>query len=720
MLPAPYSPSPAHAARRARIGWGLLVVLGGGLGLAGVWIVLALANLQPEPAALHPPILARSPARSAAAPGAPSPGWLAARYLAAWTAGDHAAMHALLSPAAAARIDAAAFRRRYQAIADEAMIVSLLAQPLPGADPAAASQPFSLTVESARAGRFTEQGVLRFTLTDGQWGIDWQPSSLFSALRAGDRVTMEDEVAVRGRIVDRYGHILAQQTEVATIGVAPAALDDREATLARVADALGLDAAAVRQQVAASDPTWFVPLADLPWRNPPAAARQLLDLAGVEARVRLERRYPLGATAAHVLGSVRPVTAADAEMARARGLRSGDWVGAAGVEALAEAALAGRPGGRLLIVAPDGAVRAVLAERRATPGRDIVLTLDLSLQLVAEAALGDRPGGIVALDPATGAVRALVSRPAIDPNLFVRDPAAAASLARDEQRRPLLNRASGLAYPPGEPFGLVAAAAGMMALGLPADATVACPAGVPGAEPGQVWRNRRPAPTGSLTLSEALASGCMTAVQAIADQTRRVDPAALPAMARRLGFEAPAGLAGFPDIAGQAPETVGGTWGPVETLAVAAGQGGVETTALQVARAYAAAANGGTLWAPRLIERLAGEPDAGAGPDVPPSHLDAALGAALRSIVLPPPRPMGLASGGGSGHDTDGVPWLVAGSGVALAPGIAPAWAVMVLPPPAGLALVVIVERGGDGPAVAAPLAWEMIGRWMRPGRGPN
>lgn len=729
----PYPPGAPPAAGRPWLA--ALLLAGGVLSLLAGWLALHLSGLLPgarvAPARPTTTIRLATPApatpRAVPAPGAALPGELAARYLASWAAGDYDAMYDLLAPAARQRIGRDAFRERYTAIGEEAMIVRLEAALAAEADPRSASQPFVLTVETARTGVFRERNALPFVLTGGQWGIDWQPSLIFAGLRPGDRVRLLPDTPTRGRILDRNGQILAHQIEMATIGIVPAELVDADREIEQLSAALGLAAAAVRQQAAAGRPDWFVPLARRPWRSPPPALRALAELPGVEVRVNLERTYPLGAVAAHVVGYVGPVRPEADGRLRERGYRAGEWIGVAGVEASAEALLAGERGGRLMIVAPDGTTRRVLAERPARPGSDVYLTLDLALQRAAEAALGDRAGALVGLDPATGAIRALVSRPAFDPNTFVQGaPAAIQALVDDEAGRPLLNRATAAAYPPGELFTTVTLAAALEGLRLTGDAPIDCPATfrLPGRP--EVWRDRQPDGRGRLTLRQAFVQSCPTAFYALAQRLDARDRRALPEMARRFGLGVATGLTELPETAGALPAPGGaGQWTAADALNLAVGQGGLEATPLQLVRAYAAIANGGRLWTPRLIERVRapdGPAEAVAAPAGPPLVVAPATLAVLRAALTERSiAPGGLPQGANRGYHAYEASAGLSGAAATGIGGSSHAWSVAYTPAAgAQLALVVLIERGGDGERMAAPLVQQVLERGLRPGLSAN
>ncbi|MDH5738326.1 MAG: penicillin-binding protein 2 [Gammaproteobacteria bacterium] len=186
-------------------------------------------------------------------------------------------------------------------------------------------------------------------------------------------------------------------------------------------------------------------------------------LAGVEIKARLVRNYPKGDLIAHALGSVRRINESDLRRLDKATYSAIDHVGKLGVEKFYEDQLVGKVGyQRVETNALGRKLKVIDAETTPpVPGTNLTLYLDTGLQQAASDALGDRRGAIVAIDPKTGGVMALVSKPSYDPNPFVTgiDEASYARL-RDSLDVPLFNRALQGQYEPGstiKPFlGLVA------------------------------------------------------------------------------------------------------------------------------------------------------------------------------------------------------------------------------------------------------------------------
>lgn len=634
-----------------------------------------------------------------------------------WEAGDYRGMYALLSRAAQERITEDSFVRRYESIAAEMgqyKIEITLGEPLPGT----LRFPIRVVRDSTRVGRLEEENAIPIVREGDTYRVDWTPSLIVADLADG-RVQWIPIVPQRGRILDWKGRPLAELGLVNKIGVVPGQIQDEAALLERLSQLLNLPAETIRQRYAGGQPDWFMPIATLPDPLDPKLLEQLAGLPGVVVRRWPDRVYPAGPAAAHVTGYLSEVTAEELQRLASKGYEVGDRIGRTGLEAWAEDVLRGRRGGRLVIVGPDGRERRILAEIPAEPAADVVTTIDRDLQIAAFEALRDQAGSVVALDPQTGAIRALVSSPSFDPNRFILGlrPEEWQALL-DEQRRPLIDRATQVAYPIGSTFKVVTMAAGMEYLGLRSDTVLPCPPTftLPGST--TVWRDWNPQGQGNLTLHQALVRSCNTIFFKVGASLDERDPNLLPQMARSFGFGSETGFSELPEVSGIVPDPAwklrerGDYWARGDAVNLAIGQGFFLATPLQVAEAYSALANGGTLWRPYLVDHLVtidgtehekAHPQARgkllASPDVL-----AAIRLALRDVVAK--------QNGTAFTAFQGFPLPVAGkTGTAESGQDVPhAWFAALAPAEnPKLVLVVMVEHGGEGSRTAAPIARQIL-----------
>jgi penicillin-binding protein 2 len=205
------------------------------------------------------------------------------------------------------------------------------------------------------------------------------------------------------------------------------------------------------------------------------------DIAWVEAHtlefpeLRVEqqpqRRYPADGSLAHVLGYVGEISPEqlNKQASKDKGLKPGDIIGLSGVEQIYDDYLRGTDGYREVVVDSRGRIQAEIETVNPTPGRDLVTTIDLDLQLAAEDQLKNsvtKRGVIIAMDPNNGEILALASYPTFDPNLFsqritTKEGRLEYKALLDDPQKPLLNRAVQSRYPPGSTWKIPMAVAGL-------------------------------------------------------------------------------------------------------------------------------------------------------------------------------------------------------------------------------------------------------------------
>jgi cell division protein FtsI/penicillin-binding protein 2 len=335
------------------------------------------------------------------------------------------------------------------------------------------------------------------------------------------------------------------------------------------------------------------------------------------------RIYPQETLAGQVIGYVSEVTAEDLETLAADGYQAGDVVGRSGLEAGAEQLLRGSPGYVLLAVTGDG-TRLPILERPLVEGADLTITIRPEIQRVAQASLGPYAEGATAvLDPRSGDAWALASRPLFNPN--------AATLGTDLAGAPLpeptfaqtRNKAVLGAYPAGsafKPFTLAAA----LKLGVATPQTrMSCPATWPYGT--FTFRNYMDHTLpGEVSMAESMAFSCNTTYMPLALQVYQEEPYALTDLLFEFGFGERTGIGYLAEDPGVVPdddwlrENGRGGYSGFEQIQLAIGQGAFLGTQLQLANAFAAIGNGGTLWTPRILVR-ATLPDGTVVEDVAPT-----------------------------------------------------------------------------------------------------
>jgi penicillin-binding protein 2 len=184
-----------------------------------------------------------------------------------------------------------------------------------------------------------------------------------------------------------------------------------------------------------------------------------------------QRRYPADGSLAHVLGYVGEINPEQLkqQVYKEKGLKPGDIIGLSGIEQIYDDYLRGTDGYREVVVDSRGRIQDEIDTIAPIPGRDLVMTIDLDLQLAAEEQLRNsvtKRGVIIAADPNNGEILALASAPTFDPNLFSQrittkeGRAEYVALLNDPEKR-LINRAIQSRYPPGSTWKIPMAISGL-------------------------------------------------------------------------------------------------------------------------------------------------------------------------------------------------------------------------------------------------------------------
>lgn len=645
----------------------------------------------------------------------------ASDFLSAWERWDYEGMYDLLSPSAKETISRERFVTRYRNIAQEATITAVKTQRGSGqVDGETATVAFRVLMETQLVGQIVLDNSLHLSWRDWHWDVDWTPAAIFPTLSGDNLVHLFRNTPARGSIYDRDGLPLATLGKKLAIGVVPGQIEDEARLVNELGRIFRLTPDQVRAKYAsAGRPDWFMPVGEL-WPEQYVAERAVLDgLAGVAVRELDVRIYPNGSLAGQVIGYLGEIQPDDLSVLEPRGYRAGDIVGAAGLERSAEEYLAGGHGATLAIISPEGQIVNIIAQRQATPSSSVYTTLDTKLQRAAEAALAGRNGAIVALDPQTGDVLAMASSPGYDPgNLTAGLTAEQWAALLNDPNHPLLNRATLGLYPLGSTFKIVTMAAGMEELGLTADSHYYCAGqwelgdGWPRAC--WIWAEAHTG-HGDINLFNGLVHSCNTVFWEVGKALDAHDPTALPRMARAFGLGATTGIQWLEEATGLVPDpawvdaNTPRSWAVSDAVNLAIGQGYLQVTPLQAANLIAAVANGGTLYTPRLVRRIVSptggeqifEPQVIRQLPVSPGNLEV-----IRQALV------AVAQRGTARNTLAGFTVSTAGkTGTAEAPpGATHAWFLGYAPAEnPQIAVAVVVEHGGQGNLVAAPIFRQVL-----------
>ncbi len=443
---------------------------------------------------------------------------------------------------------------------------------------------------------------------------------------------------------------------------------------------------------------------------------------GVQIETHRGRAYPQGALAAHLVGHLGAPAPGEARPAQADD-EPHPLVGRLGSELQHEAILRGKRGQVERQLDRRGETLASRILEAPTPGADVTLTIDPALQRSAEqlldSALARRASGeaeslpaggaVVVLDCQSGALLACASAPRFDPNTMLRGSSAAITALLTDDRKPLFDRATRMALPPGSVMKTLTALALVEERAVDPQETFFCQGYLhqPDRMRCAVFRQLGVGHD-ELDLTRALAESCNVY---FFHHAARLGPERLVGWARRLGLGAVTGVDLPYEAAGNLPTpgSLGRPWRTSETQLLAIGQSELTTTPLQIARLMAAVANGGRLVTPHVVEQLA--PPARPITGLSPATLAAvqkgleqavfdAAGTAHAALFL---QSVAVAAKTGTAQTGGGRPdhaW-VAGYAPARAPRIA---------------FAVALEHAGGGGEAAGPVAGRLVARMQELG----
>ncbi len=565
----------------------------------------------------------------------------------------------------------------------------------------------------------------------------------FHTRSEANRIKARPIVPARGLIYDRNGRLLADNVPAYRLDAVREDVGDLDDMVARLRAVIELTDEEAEAFVTASRARRrFQPVTVKLRLTEAEVARFAVDrhrFPGVEVVPYLNRRYPYNDLFAHVIGYVGRIDAADLERVDAARYNGATHIGKAGIERTYESRLHGQVGIEQVEVNAEGRVLRVVGREPARAGQDLYLTIDAELQQAVVDAFAGQPGAAVVLDPRNGEVLALASLPSYDPNPFVSGIGrrAYAELLNDPSR-PLFNRVLQGGYEPGSTLKPFVALAGLeLGLRTPRDTTFSSGAfRLPGHE--REYRDWRRGGHGHVNLTEAMAQSVNTYFFQLAVDLG-IDR--FSSYMARFGFGEPTGIDLMGEASGVLPSPQwkraarNQVWFPGETVIAGIGQGFWVVTPLQLARATAMLANGGLKVKPHLLRASQSgfdapqvlEPSTEPGTSIVsrPEH----LAAVAESMVAVLHGPTGTARGvmpqfqfdyriaGKTGTaqritrrteaalDVSQLPFDQRHNAlfIAYAPVEAPRVAVMV-----------VLEHGGSGSSVAAPVALRIVDAWLR------
>ncbi|HEY8216285.1 MAG TPA: penicillin-binding protein 2 [Acidimicrobiia bacterium] len=606
------------------------------------------------------------------------------------------------------------------------------------------------------------------------WFLQVATSESFAAETRANRIRVITEPAVRGSILDRNGAVIVEDKLVNSVQVRRGITDpERNAMVPRLAKVLGVTERYINRRMDSVrySPYQPVPVVDDVSLDTIVFIKERPELfPKVNAVRRSIRVYPNGPIAPHMLGYVGAINAHEQKLHKAEGYGPEEVIGKEGVEQVFETQLRGSPRVRKLEVDSRGRLVRVLSDRIANAGNDVQLTMDLNIQRITEDSLQQgmkaaggvknpnekmrfetykaNGGAAIVIDARDGSVVAMSSEPSFDVTKFTDGiPAEEFKLLNSPiSNYPLLDRVIQGQYAPGSTWKLFTAIAALENGIVTPDEVIQDRGFVEFGNPPQKFKNASEERHGAVTLTTAIAvsSDVYFYIQGFrmwrAYSARDVKPGNLAKgygvqrVAHRFGFSKPTGIGLANELRGRIPDQkfklklnknnpdpFTREWLPGDSAALAVGQGDLLVTPMQMAVGYAAFANGGTRYAPRLATRILSPGGESILRELPPQVTGKApvkqeIRDQIMAGLIGAAQPGGIGTAGRAFNGYGGIE--VAGkTGTAEVYGKQDTSVFMAIvnPQPAlggdepQYVVAVFVEQGGNGGSVAAPIARRIV-----------
>ena len=459
------------------------------------------------------------------------------------------------------------------------------------------------------------------TLTARLFYLQITNGTEFSAISTRQRTVDEPIASPRGYMYDRNGRLLVKNVPTFAVKLRPADLPDemRDDVVNRLSALLRMDPAEINATIDGNPGSAFdlVRIAqDVDRRTAQLISEAGFELPGVDVVVEARRQYTDGPLMSQLLGYTGPVSAEQLPDLREQGYQPDDLLGKVGLELQYETELRGTYGVQTVARDKTGRRTQILQTvRDAVPGASLKLTVDTKAQRNAQKALkwamdkiGMKRGVVIAMNPQTGEILAMVSLPTYDNNKFARGISQAEyKKLLQNKDKPLLNHAIQAHYAPGSTYKLVTGTGGLADRDITPDTRLLTkPFLTLGDTKFYEWNRRG---WGPCDIYCGFGHSSDTYFYQVAGMLG-IDRLAY--WARQYGFGAKTGVDLPGEVAGIVPdnawkqEALGARVFPGETYQAGIGQGYDAVTPLQLINAYAALANGGTLYQPQIVREVIG------------------------------------------------------------------------------------------------------------------
>jgi penicillin-binding protein 2 len=422
--------------------------------------------------------------------------------------------------------------------------------------------------------------------------------------------------AQRGEIYDRdYARLLVMNRDSFAVSITPAEAPPQggiDEVIQTVSEIINTPPADLKERIPPQYSQLYQPVeiaVNVPFTAIAALAERKNTLPGVSWQSKQVRDYVNAGSLSHILGYVGDITRDELTTLYNMGYQQGDVIGKAGIERQYDVLLRGKKGRETRTVDVRGrSITGRESVARVIPemGKNLVLTIDTSVQTLVEKALGKRIGAAIVMRPATGEVLAMVSYPWYDPNIFTDGLRSDYQALVNDPDKPFINRAIQSGYPPASTFKIVMTTGILAENVFPPEQTILCQGMINFGN--RDWNCHVRHGHGRLNLRNAMAQSCdifyWTVGRDYLHEERIVSYAREYGYGEITGIDLPGEIAGFIPTPQWKERRYHERWVAGDTMNMSIGQGYTLVTPIQMANMICMVVNDGKIYKPHILKEV--------------------------------------------------------------------------------------------------------------------
>lgn len=322
--------------------------------------------------------------------------------------------------------------------------------------------PFTVSMDTVAGNLKLDNFKATIVKEDDGYKVNWNDNLIFPNMQEGDKVKVNTKNAVRGKILDKDGKVLAEDGEVSIIGIHPAIFNkkNKDAKIKEMAKALDISEDTITKKLDANiNPSHFVEIVKALPNDPKINGLKNREDDGILIQKYTSRIYNGGEAFGRLVGYVGPITKEELEKNKNKGYNTHSLIGKSGLEQVYEDTLKCENGGEIYIERGDKKIE--VASKNPKDGKDIKISIDSNLQKKIYSEMNGEKGASTAVNPKSGEVLAMVSSPSYDSNMFTTYMTKTEKKQLEETKNAAYENRFTKLYSPGSTFKLITATTGL-------------------------------------------------------------------------------------------------------------------------------------------------------------------------------------------------------------------------------------------------------------------